>query len=208
MNSPTEDGVAPAKTPFLAQVVLACVTYYVAVIVLLHFLSPHVDPRYQFMSEYAVGRYCSLMTTTFFVLSAASFALGVALFRSRKVIRPSLPGLVLLLIWVLMICIAGIFPTDPDEGPRSAAGLIHGRASMLGFTSVILALLLLSASFRRRDSALRPAFNVSLSLALCVLLTFVGIMAGLPFTGLLQRLLLVLILSWHALIALKLPRAV
>jgi hypothetical protein len=53
-------------------VVFACAAYYVIVITALHILEPSFDPRFRFMSEYALGRYGWLMTTTFFVLALAT----------------------------------------------------------------------------------------------------------------------------------------
>ena len=72
---------------FLAIAVVLFVSYYVVVIVFLHIVSPEIHPTRQFMSEYVVGRYGTLMTTTFFALGLGSLALSLALMKRRRAVR-------------------------------------------------------------------------------------------------------------------------
>ncbi len=65
----------------LATVGLASMAYFVVIIVALHFLRPDYNPIRQPTSEYAVGPYGSLMTSAFFSMSLASWALVIGLYQ-------------------------------------------------------------------------------------------------------------------------------
>src|SRR6266849_6165880 len=80
-----------------------CVVYYASAIVLLHVLRTEFDPGYRYLSEYARGPYGTLMTSTFFALSAGSLALSLGLWRSVPSKLRFLPGLLLWLIWACAV---------------------------------------------------------------------------------------------------------
>ena len=65
----------------LTTVALAGIAYFVVIIVVLHFLRPDVHPISRPTSEYAVGAYGYLMTSAFFSMSLASWALIIALYQ-------------------------------------------------------------------------------------------------------------------------------
>ena len=79
----------------VSYITLSSVVYYASAIVLLHVLRTDFDPGYRYLSEYAVGPYGALMTSTFFALRAGSLALSFGLWRSVLSKPRFLPGLFL-----------------------------------------------------------------------------------------------------------------
>ena len=65
-----------------AMVALVGIAYFALIIVALHFLRPDLNPLSTPTSEYAVGPYGFLMTSAFFSMSLASFALVIGLWVS------------------------------------------------------------------------------------------------------------------------------
>src|SRR6266481_8461996 len=77
------------------------------------------DPRYRYLSEYAVGPYGALMTSTFFVLSAGSVALAIGLWQSVSSKLRILPGLLFWLTWACAVFLAGVFTGDLQGTPHT-----------------------------------------------------------------------------------------
>ena len=73
--------VHKSAAPWLATIVISCVTYYAVAVVALHVLRPEYDPVSRVTSNYAVGPYGYLMTATFFAFAAALFVLSFGLSR-------------------------------------------------------------------------------------------------------------------------------
>jgi hypothetical protein len=64
-----------------ATVTIVGIAYFTFIIIALHFLRPDLDPFSRPTSEYAVGPYGFLMTSAFFSMSLASFALVIGLYQ-------------------------------------------------------------------------------------------------------------------------------
>src|SRR4029450_7769893 len=60
------------------RVVFLCAAYFVIVLIVLHILEPEFDPRFRFMSEYALGDYGWLINTTFFALCLCALVTAIA----------------------------------------------------------------------------------------------------------------------------------
>src|SRR5258707_7462886 len=100
-----------------SYITLSSVVYYASAIVLLHVLRTDFDPGYRYLSEYARGPYGTLMTSTFFALSAGSLALSLGLWRSVSSQLRFLPGL---LLWLTLACAglpARIYTSDLPSTP-------------------------------------------------------------------------------------------
>lgn len=176
-------------------IVFACAAYYVIAGAALHFLKPEYDPRYRFMSEYAWSPHGWLMTTTFFVLALALFTVAFTL---RKLDQPSRSTRLvfgLLVVGAVFICIAGIFRGFP----------LHDIGSAVGLTSVVMAALVLSWTFRR-DQAWRSLFPVLLMIALGMLIALGSMILDVGMPGLQQRIFLFLVLVWLSLVAHRLAQ--
>jgi hypothetical membrane protein len=110
---------------------------YQALLALLIFLRPDLDPSWHSVSEWAVGPHGWVMSGTFLVCSISYFSL-FALLRTQLRSRMGKIGLALLLICAAGVAGAGIFTTDamPFRPPLSTRGTLHvvsGTAQLVLF---------------------------------------------------------------------------
>lgn len=188
----------------LGRVVTGCLVYYVAAVVLLHFLRTDVSPAAQPTSDYAIGPYGFLMTSTFFVLSIALVALGIGLARSLATPARFPAGIVLLFLAATAVAVAGVFPNDVGAWkPVTPTGWVHRLAGAVAFPSMTLAPLLLSWRLRRepgwRDVTRLGAVVGSLGLLLVASVPLFLFERGLA--GAAQRVALALVVVWMLVMA-------
>jgi hypothetical membrane protein len=177
-------------------IVTICAAYYMTVGIALHVLEPEYDPRYRFMSEYVWGAYGWLMTTTFFVLGLAVFAVAAGLREVHQSSRSARTGFGLLVIGAVFVCLAGVFKEFT----------LHSAAGAVGLPSVLMATLVLSWSFRRA-SGWQPIHRVTLLIALGMLVALLSIIVDVGMPGLQQRAFLSLLWLWLLVVAYRLVRA-
>jgi hypothetical protein len=174
------------------RVVFLCAAYYVIVLIILHILEPEFDPRFRFMSEYALGDYGWLMTTTFFALGLAPLAAAIGLRAVNQFSRRTRIGLGLLVVAAMFIWLAGIFR---DSIPHLLAGVV-------AFPSMVMAVLLLSWTFRRAVGW-QAIYGVGLFIALVMLAMLFLMVADLGMPGLQQRVFIFLFLLWLSIVVHK-----
>jgi Protein of unknown function (DUF998) len=177
------------------RVVFLCAAYYVIVLIVLHILEPEFDPRFRFMSEYALGDYGWLMTTTFFALGLAPLAAAIGLRAVNQLSRSIRIGLGLLVVAAMFIWLAGVFR---DSIPHLLAGVV-------AFPSMVMAVLLLSWTFRR-TMGWQTIFQVTLLIALGMLAMLVLMVGDLAMPGLQQRVFIFLFLLWLSIVVHKSAR--
>src|SRR4029450_1829523 len=174
------------------RVVFLCAAYFVIVLIVLHILEPEFDPRFRFMSEYALGDYGWLMTTTFFALGLAPLVAAIgfqAVYESSRSIRI---GLGLLVVAAMFIWLAGIFRDS----------IHHLLAGVVAFPSMVMAVLLLSWTFRRA-ARWQTIYRIALFIALAMLAMFSLMVADLGMPGLQQRVFIFLFLLWLSIVVHK-----
>src|SRR4029077_17654509 len=182
-------------TRITERVVFLCAAYFVIVLIVLHILEPEFDPRFRFMSEYALGNYGWLMTTIFFALGLAPLAAALGLqnaFQSSRGIRI---GLGLLVVAAMFIWLAGIFR---DSIPHLLAGVV-------AFPSMVMAVLLLSWKFRQA-AGWQTIYRLALFIAPTMLAMFLLMVADLGMPGLQQRVFIFLFLLWLSIVVHKSAR--
>jgi hypothetical membrane protein len=179
-----ENGSA-RTTRILQRVVFACAGYYMIVLTALHILEPDFDPRFRFMSEYALGAYGWLMTTTFFVLGLATFVVAAVLRDVHQSLWGARIGFGLLAVGALFVCLAGVFK---DSIP-------HLLASVVALPSIVMAVLLWSWTFRRA-TGWQTIYRVMLFIALGMLALLFSMVADVGMPGLQQRAFIFLFLLW------------
>ena len=177
------------------RIVFICAAYYLIAGIALHFLEPEYDPRFRFMSEYVWGAYGWLMTTTFFVLGLAIFAVAIGLRDVHQSSWSARIGFGLLVIGALFICLAGVFKEFT----------LHSVASAIGIPSTLLAVLVLSWSFRR-VAEWRRTYGVTLLIALGMLVALLSLIVDVGLPGLQQRAFLFLLLVWLSIVVHRLVR--
>jgi hypothetical protein len=153
--------------------IAATVTYQVLLVALL-FIRRDVDPSWQTISVYAIGRHGWIMRLAFFISAVSYGALFVA-FKSQIQTVPGRIGLGILLICVIGTVGAGVFVTDPLETPQNALstiGTLHVITASIGVMLLPFAALLVNLSLARKNKARSSARRVMLWTA------------GLPMLGL------------------------
>jgi hypothetical protein len=180
-----------------SYITLSSVVYYATAIALLHVLRTDFDPGYRYLSEYAVGPYGALMTSTFFALSAGSVALSFGLWRSVSSKPRFLPGLFLWLAWACAVFLAGIFTGDLQGAPRTRIGQIHDQMGMIAFPSATLAVPLLSLPLRW-DKGWHSAWRSTMFLSAAVIVSCLALdrFGQMGLGGLDQRIFLTGTLMW------------
>jgi hypothetical protein len=174
------------------RLVFLCAAYYVIVLVVLHILEPEFDPRYRFMSEYALGDYGWLMTTTFFALGLAPLIAAIGLQNVHQWSRSTRVELGLLVVAATFIWLAGIFR---DSIPHLLAGVV-------AFPSMVMAVLLLSWTFRRTGEW-QTIYRAALFIGLAMVAMLFLMVADLGMPGLQQRIFIFLFLLWLSIIVHK-----
>jgi hypothetical membrane protein len=175
------------------RIVMVSAIYYVIVCSAMHVLEPEYDPRFRFVSEYVWSPYGWLMVTTFFALGLAVFTVAIGLRAIYQASRSARLGFGLLIVGAVFVCLAGIFK---DFIP-------HLAASAIALPSVVMAALFLSWSFRGARE-LDGLFQVSIVIALGMLIMLVSTIANVGMPGLQQRAFLLLFLSWLTIVARRL----
>jgi hypothetical membrane protein len=174
------------------RIVFLCAAYFVIVLTVLHILQPEFDPRFRFMSEYALGDYGWLMTTTFFALGLAPLAAAIGLRAVNQLSRSTRIGLGLLVVAAIFIWLAGVFR---DSIPHLLAGVV-------AFPSMVMAVLVLSWTFRRA-AGWQTMYRVTLLIALVMLAMLVLMVGDLGMPGLQQRVFIFLFLLWLSIVVHK-----
>jgi hypothetical membrane protein len=168
------------------RIVFICAACFVIVIILLHILQPEFDPRFRFMSEYALGDYGWLMTAAFFFLGLAPLIAAVGLRKLNEKSWSARIGLGLLIVGAIFIWLAGIFK---DSIP-------HLLASVVVFPSLVMAVFFLSWTFGRATRWQK----VMLFIALGMLVLFLSMVADVGMPGLQQRVFIFLFLLWLSIV--------
>ena len=114
----------------------------------------------------------------------------------------SIIGLILLTTWGVAVLIAMIFPIDPEGALPTTAGRIHKTNGPVAFLSLALGVLFVSLRFNH-DENMRLLYPAALILSLIMLLIFVSVGISfrmkLGFVGILQRIYLVIVITWFLL---------
>lgn len=182
---------------FFATASIACFTYSVFALLLLHVLRPDYAPVHHFISDYAVGRYGWVMTTWFLTMSCGCLMLLLGLVRSGPTLVAARIGTLLLGVASIGLVVSAIFPTDVQL-PSTRSGEIHDMSFLVNIGSILLAIVLLSVSFGSQPRW-RPYRRTALTLAglvvLAIVLQFLTLHKGAPY-GLANRLAVTVLLAW------------
>jgi len=190
-------------TRLLTGISITFISAFAILIFILHFLRPGLAPLHRPTSEYAVGQYGYLMSAAFICMSIATITLIISFTRSVNRNARSTIGLVFLTIWSVAVLIAMLFPIDAEGAVATRAGRIHTTNGPIAFLSLTLGVLLVSLRFKR-DEYLRDLYPTALVLAVMMILLFVSVAVsfnvGLGYEGLLQRLYLIIVVTWFILV--------
>jgi len=186
---------------YLGIMAILGVAYFVAAGVALHFLDSALDPAVVFMSDYALGPYGWLMRSAFVALGFGILACGLGLQSTLTRGKRVTPAVVLVIVAGVGILAAGAFNTDPYNAVEGTTlGTLHAVGSLLAFLSLIISAWLLRGVFSR-DARWQGFSTATLGFAIAMTATFIFMSASVVGAGLGQRIFVVAIMSWLALLA-------
>jgi hypothetical protein len=184
-------------TVIASYAALSSVAYYATTVLLLHVVRRDLSPGYRYLSEYAIGPYGTLMTSTFFALGAGSVAFSLGLVRSVSSKYRFLPGQLLWLTWACAVLLAGVYTSDLQGATHTPSGRVHDQMGMIAFSSAAIAIPLLSLPLRW-EREWRHVWRNAMLLSLVIDVSFLTFdplgRAGLG--GLDQRVFLGALLIW------------
>lgn len=170
----------------------------------MHLIQPQLSPIEAPGSAYVVGRYGSLMSTTYFALAAAliSPSLGLAINTEATVLMRL--ARVTFLIAAAGAVLAGIFPMDYPPPPRTTSGRLHVAGGALTFIPWVIGTLLFSLSMRRSRRWGGSGTLLTLAVVSVGLAAVLPLSVRLGFPGAAQRVLLAFLFSWLLVVAVHL----
>lgn len=125
-------------------------TVFILILAILHLIKPDIDPSWNFISEYQVGRFGWLMSVAFLCLGMSCIFLSFDLWKELNIAGKI--GIILLLLSAAGMFVAAVFKTDPlNTSPDlvSQSGKLHQLGAMLDQVP-FAALLITIAIFRKR----------------------------------------------------------
>ena len=182
---------------FFATASIACFTYSVLALLLLHVLRPDYAPAHHMISDYAVGPYGWVMTIWFLAMSCGCLMLLLGLVRSGPNTIAARIATLLLGVASIGLVVSAIFPTDVQP-PSTRTGEIHDMSFLVNIVSILLAIVLLSVNFGsqpRWRPYRRTALTLAGLIALAAVLQFLTLHKGAPY-GLANRLFVTVLLAW------------
>jgi hypothetical protein len=162
------------------------ITVFVVIIVILHFIQPDYNPKYQLISELAIGKYGGLVFIAFLGLAAAVFGLQVAISESGA----TRSYRVLLNIDAMFFFLTGIFPLG-----RSPT--IHIISITIAFILSVLSMYLFPSSAGRASNAVPCVVSWSLAVGIALSVALGNYIIPI---GISQRLAAFCLILWLSLI--------
>jgi hypothetical membrane protein len=195
-------------TAVLTTLAVVGILYFFAAVTTAEALRPMYDPVNRTISELAVGRYGGIQISAFVALGLSLVALPAGLWQRVRRTNLSRLGIALIAVAGVASFIAAAFPTDlRGVAVATAAGEVHGITAGVGYGCLVAAMALLSLHFHR-DHAWRPFRRLSAALTVAGVAALLAMAVGGDgsLAGLLQRLMVVPLLSWVLLCGLRAMR--
>ena len=172
-------------------------TLFIAVSLLLGVVKPGYDATARFVSEGSIGELGWVQIANFVVLGMTLVAFAAALWNSYGDEVSGRVGAGLIATTGGGLILSGVFVADPGTEIVSRHGLVHVIAGLIVFGSLMLACL--DFAFRLRAHGEFAAY--SLATGLFIPIGFVATSASGRWTGLAQRVLIVVAWAWIILLA-------
>lgn len=183
-------------------------SYFVAVVLVLHLIREDINPAQHFLSEYAIGRHGALMASAFVGFGLGAICLAWGLYQYPAKDTRSKTGSILLTIFGVLTFLAAFFTTDPSGAAITSVGIVHIAAGLLSFIALMPAMILISRRLKN-DPREKFSHRLLLVLSLIALVAFGAfvVLQGALNAGLLQRAFVGTCLLWLLLTAIELRSA-
>lgn len=162
--------------------------------------------KQDFISELAIGRFGFVQTLAFAAFGIGAVALAAGLRKSTKGSWGSLVGSALVGLFGIGVLLDAVFPIDPGGRMATVAGTVHLMAALVAFVCMIVAMFVLSKTFKQ-SARWRSLWHVSLLLAFSALAAFF-LPSGGEWAGLFQRVFMGIVIFWMVIVAIRLRSTV
>lgn len=196
MPIPSVPGERPAR--FFGIAAIVCFVYAALALLLLHVLRPDYSPVHHMISDYAVGPFGWVMQTAFVGMSAGCALLVLGLARDGPAAIAARMAIALLAVASIGLLVSAMFPTDLPGGPSTQSGRIHTLSFLVNISSIVLAAVLLTASFGAHPgwrSYRGTSWGLVCLIALAFALQFLTLRKGAPY-GLANRFFVCVLFAW------------
>jgi hypothetical protein len=190
-------GVSSRSAAVFGTWAMVCFVYAILGLILLHVLRPDYGMKHM-ISDYAVGPYGWVMQTVFIAMSIGTATLLLGMVRGGPTTVTARIALALLAVASVGLVVSAIFPTDLPGGPSTPTGNIHTFSFLVNISSIILAVVLLTASFGGdpRWRSYRGTSAVLLSaIILAFVVQFLTLRKGAPY-GLANVFFVAVLFAW------------
>lgn len=133
-----------------SRIAFSTAAIFIIILASLHFIKPHIDPSWNFISEYQVGAFGWLMSLAFFMLAMSTLFITMTLWKFLRSIVGVI-GMLLLLLTAAGMLMAAFNATDPiNTRPEAVTpeGELHQLGAMLD--QIPLAAILISIVLIRK----------------------------------------------------------
>jgi Protein of unknown function (DUF998) len=186
-------------TSFFATAAIACFMYSTIALLLMHVLRPDYTLVDHMISDYAVGRYGWVMTSSFLSMSCGILMLLAGLARCGSASIAGRVGTFLLGFPCIGLVVTAIFPTDLEEATTvTRSGNIHNISFLVNVVGILFAVVLLSVSFGshpRWQSYRRTSFVLASLIVIAFVAQFLTMRRGAPY-GVVNRVFVAVLLAW------------
>ncbi|WP_130618089.1 DUF998 domain-containing protein [Dyella amyloliquefaciens] len=182
--------------PLFANAAIACFAVFTFGLAVMHLLRPDYAPSTHMISDYAVGRWGSVMTAAFACISLGSLMLSVAFAGSVPGSMATWLVTALFAITAMGSAITAVFPTDLPGAPSTTSGNIHAMSFYVNVASLVLAavtIAVVSLHNSRWRTHRSGCVGFALLLILALFLQFKTLHPGMPY-GLANRLFVVIMM--------------
>ncbi len=183
-------------------------SYFVAVVLVLHLIGGDINPAQHFLSEYAIGRHGALMDTAFVGFGLGAICLARGLYQYPAIDTRSKTGSILITAFGVLTFLAAFFTTDRRGAAPTTVGILHIAAGLLSFLALMPAMVLISRRLKK-DPREQFSHRLLLVLSLIAVVSFVVfvIFQGTRDAGLMQRAFVGTCVVWLLLTAIELRSA-
>ncbi|MDE1984235.1 MAG: DUF998 domain-containing protein [Gammaproteobacteria bacterium] len=201
------DNSAQVLSTGLGRLALAGVLYFFLVSTAVQFLRPEYSVMGTPLSFYLLGPYGGWLHGAFYALAAAILMLAIGCYIDSERPARTAATLVLFTLGAAGVAVTAVFPTD-TSATLTRHGVIHVVTAAVAFLATSAAMLMQSWRFRH-DPHWRRRFRNAMELAVFefIVLWYYALMHY-PARGFMEKLTILLILLWLALVAwwLQTPR--
>lgn len=197
-DAPHAQDRVDGRAALLGLLAMISIGLVVALLIVLHFVQPALNPLTRFTSEYVLGRSGWLMKLAFLALATGIALLAYAVGSALRPPARSRWGGTLLAISALGVLGGMLFDASGQDAPLTRVGMIHILSGLVTFLSLIPAMFVITRRLSRERLLVGP-YRWLRGLPWIVAILFLAmffVFGPIDLAGLGQRLFLAAIFIW------------